>query len=146
MHSTRGDIVNAILIVTYSYAFYTWKHSQYNKDDRTQLFRKLYPSLYSKGLRKGYCVRGELETEQRLQHIDPTLLAIGAFVSRSPGLHNRGPGGSASAGSWFSLLELELSIKTLISNLSDFLSHPGYIIICRHLLPVASQFALNSTR
>ena len=23
--------------------------------------------------RKGYCVRGELETEQRLQHIDPQL-------------------------------------------------------------------------
>ena len=35
----------------------------------------------------------ELETEQRLQHIDPpTVLAITAFLSRSPGLLNRGPG------------------------------------------------------
>ena len=35
----------------------------------------------------------ELETEQRLQHIDPppTLLAITAFLSRSPGLPNWGP-------------------------------------------------------
>ena len=40
----------------------------------------------------------ELEIEQRLQHIDPpTLLAITAFLSRSPGLLNRGPGGPASA-------------------------------------------------
>ena len=45
----------------------------------------------------------ELETEQRLQHIDPlTLLAITAFLSRSPELLNRGPGGPASAGTWFS--------------------------------------------
>ena len=35
----------------------------------------------------------ELESEQRLQHIDlPTLLAITAFLSRSPRLLNRGPG------------------------------------------------------
>ena len=36
----------------------------------------------------------EWETEQRLQHIcpPPTLLAITAFLSRSPGLLNRGPG------------------------------------------------------
>ena len=41
----------------------------------------------------------EFETEQRLQHIDPpTLLAITAFISRSPGLLNRGPGGPASLG------------------------------------------------
>ena len=41
----------------------------------------------------------ELETEQRLQHIDSsTLLAITAFLSRSPGLLNRGPGGPASPG------------------------------------------------
>ena len=34
------------------------KHSQHNKDERTQFFRKTYLSLYSKGLRNGYCVRG----------------------------------------------------------------------------------------
>ena len=45
------------------------KHIQHNKEERMQFFRKIYLSLYSKGL----CVRGELETEQRLQHIDPQL-------------------------------------------------------------------------
>ena len=53
------------------------KHSQHNKDEQTHFFRKIYLSHFirngTKGLRKGYCVRGELETEQRLQHIDPQL-------------------------------------------------------------------------
>ena len=49
----------------------------------------------------------ELETEQRLQHIEPpTLLAITAFLSRSPWLLNRGPRGWTSC-------------------------RRGYIIICR---------------
>ena len=33
-----------------------------------------------------------------LQHIDPTLMALTAFSSRSPGLLNRRPGGPASLG------------------------------------------------
>ena len=42
-----------------------------------------------------------------LQHIKPpTLLATAAFLSRSPGLHNWGPGGPASAGSWSSFQHL----------------------------------------
>ena len=58
-----------------------------------------------------------------LQHIDPTTpLAITAFLSRSIGLLNRGPGGPASAGTWF-------SFQHLLSNCSDFLSHPSYIIV-----------------
>ena len=55
----------------------------------------------------------ELETEQRLQHTDPpNLLAIIAFLSRSPRLLNRGPGGPASAGTWF-------SFQHLLSNSSE---------------------------
>ena len=45
---------------------YMQKHIQHNKDERRHFFRKIYLSLYLKGL----CER-ELETEQRLQHIDP---------------------------------------------------------------------------
>ena len=116
------------------------KHCQHSKDEWTQFFRKIYLWLYSKGLQKGLCVRGELETEQRQQHIDPTLLAIAAFFYRSPGLLNRGPGGPASAGSWLSVLELEQLTSHSDLQLTDFLPHPGYIIII-----VASQFALNST-
>ena len=58
----------------------------------------------------------ELETEQKLQHIDPqTLLAITAFLSRSPGLLNRGPRGPASAGTYF-------SFQHLLSNWSEALN------------------------
>ena len=40
----------------------------------------------------------ELETEQNCNILTPTLMAITAFLSRSPGLLNRGPGGIASLG------------------------------------------------
>ena len=40
--------------------------------NETQSFRKTYLSLYSKGLRKGYCVRGELETEQNCNVLTPS--------------------------------------------------------------------------
>ena len=46
-----------------------------------------------------------------LQHIDPrTLLATAAFLSRSPDLLNWGPGGPASAGTWFSFQHLLFNI------------------------------------
>ena len=78
----------------------------------------------------------ELETEQRLQHIDTrTLLAITAFLSRSPGLLNRGPGGPASAETWFSFqwTDLNLLSPVLYNNLTSTYFRR------------ASQFALNST-
>ena len=40
----------------------------------------------------------ELETEQNYNILTPTQLAITVFLSRSPGLLNRGPGGPASLG------------------------------------------------
>ena len=40
----------------------------------------------------------ELETEQNCNILTPTLLAITAFLSRSPGLLNWGPRGPASLG------------------------------------------------
>ena len=43
----------------------------------------------------------ELETEQNCNIVTPTLLAITAFLSRSPGLLNRGPEGPASLGAGF---------------------------------------------
>ena len=48
----------------------------------------------------------ELETEQDGKILTPTILAITAFLSRSPGLLNRGPRGPASAGCWLSLPHL----------------------------------------
>ena len=43
-------------------------------------------------------MRGELETEQNCNILTPTLMATAAFLSRSPGLLNWGPGGPASLG------------------------------------------------
>ena len=40
----------------------------------------------------------ELETEQNCNILTPTLMAITAFISRSPGLLNRGLWGPASLG------------------------------------------------
>ena len=59
----------------------------------------------------------ELETEQNCNILTPTLLAITAFLSRSPGLLNRGPGGPSSLGAGF--LYRILSPTRLISNWSD---------------------------
>ena len=41
-------------------------------------------------------MRGELEAEQNCNILTPTLMAITVFLSRSPELLNRGPGGPAS--------------------------------------------------
>ena len=43
-------------------------------------------------------MRGQLETEQNCNILTPTLMAITAFLSRSPGLLNQGAGGPASLG------------------------------------------------
>ena len=56
----------------------------------------------------------ELETEQNCNILTPTLLAITAFISRSPELLNRGPGGPASLGAGF--LYCILSLTRLIPN------------------------------
>ena len=61
----------------------------------------------------------ELETEQRLQHITPTLIAITTFLFRSSGLLNRGPGGPASVVTCFSFYHpLSNSSEALNSNCS----------------------------
>ena len=81
---------------------YMQKHIQHIKDERTLFFTKIYLSLYLKGFKrvtKGFTV---WEVSWRLNrtatHWRPTLMAITAFLSRSPGLPNQGPGGPASLG------------------------------------------------
>ena len=100
------------------------KHNYDNKDERTQIFRKIYLSFYSKGLRKVYVWGVSWRLNKDCNILTPTLLAI-AQASQP------GAWGPSLCWVWFSLLELEHWLQTLISNWSDFLSHPGYIIICR---------------
>ena len=47
------------------------KHIQYNKDERTHFFRKIYLSLYSKGLLKVLLCERWVGDWTELQHIDP---------------------------------------------------------------------------
>ena len=105
------------------------EHSQHNKDERTNFFRKIYLSLYSKGLRKGYCVRGDLETEQNCNILTPTLLATAALISRSAGLLNRGLGPSFCWDLVLTARTATTDFKLWSPKLTDFLSHPGYIIV-----------------
>ena len=78
------------------------------------------------GYQKFYCVRGELETEQNCNILTPTLMAITAFLSRSPGLLNRGHGGPASLrhgphSSIFSSTDLNFLSPGLYNNLTTTL-------------------------
>ena len=79
----------------------------------------------------------ELETEQNCHILTPTLLAITAFLSHSPGLLNREP---TLLGAGF--LYRILSPTGLVSKLTDFLSSPSYIIVQRLLLLVGVTIAL----
>ena len=66
----------------------------------------------------------ELETEQNCSILTPTLLAIIAFLSCSPVLLNRGPGGPASMGAGF--------LYHIFSPTDWTSCAPSYIIV-RHL-------------
>ena len=66
----------------------------------------------------------ELETEQNCNILTPTLLAITAFLSCSPGLLNRRPGGPASLGAGFLYCILPPTLPDILSSLS-------YIIVPR---------------
>ena len=70
------------------------KHNDNTIKTSDTVLRKIYLSLYLKGL----CVRGSWRLNRIATYWPPTLLAITAFLSRSPGLLNQGPGGPASLG------------------------------------------------
>ena len=79
----------------------------------------------------------ELETEQNCNILTPTLLAITAFLSRSPGLLNRGPGGPAYLGHvpQSSILSLTRLIPSCNSSIEDLRAHSaGCWLSLPHLL------------
>ena len=66
---------------------------------------------------------GELEAEQNCNILNPTLMALTAFLSRSPGLLNRGPHVPHSSN--FSLLP----VSVIISYSTQPVHGQGYILI-----------------
>ena len=85
----------------------------------------------TKGLRKGYRVRGELENEQRLQHIDPHSSGYSSITFPFSWAAQPGAWGPSLCWVWFPLLELEQLTLNSDLQLTDFLSHPGHIIVWR---------------
>ena len=106
---------------TSTYACRTQRHSE---DERHSSYKNIPLTLFERVV----CER-ELETEQNCNILTPTQLAITAFLSRSPGLLNQGPGGPASLGAGF--LYRILPPTRLIPNWFTSCLRPGYIIVQR---------------
>ena len=85
----------------------------------------------------------ELETEQNCNILTPTLLAITPFLSRSPELLNRGPGGPASLGAGF--LYRILPPTRLIPDWLNFLCTELYNSSTPHFLLVGVTNCTHST-
>ena len=115
------------MYVTYSYADACRNILNTIKTSRHSSLEK-YTSHFiwkgSKGLQKVLSVRGELESEQNCNTLTPppTLLATAAFLSRSPGLLNRGPGGGSLC--WDIVLLPASSLQLIWTS-----CRRGYIII-----------------
>ena len=114
------------------------EHNDTIKTSDTVLYKNIPLTLFEKVV----CER-ELETEQNCNILTPTLLAITAFLSRSPGLLNRGPGGPASLGAGF--LYRILSPTRLIPNWLNFLCTELYNSSTSTFFLWASQFRTHST-
>ena len=89
--------------LTHVVLYVTFRSGQTNDDTirrATRSFRKIYLSLYLKGL----CVRGSWRPNRTATYWPP-LLWPSAFLSCSPGLLNRRPGGRSllGVGCWLSL-------------------------------------------
>ena len=90
------------------------------------VLRKIYLSVYLKGL----YVRGSCRLNRTAKYWPPTLLAIIALLSRSPGLLNRGPHSSI------------FSPTRLIPNWLNFLCTELYNSLTSTFFLWASQIAL----
>ena len=108
-------------------------------------------------------MRDELEAEQNCNILTPTLMALTAFLSRSPGLLNRGLGAHPLRDMFLipaSSLQLQLNFTAQLGawgllvfstasflQMPEFLSSPGLYNCSTYTFFLwASQIALNSTR
>ena len=105
-------------------------------------------------------MRGELETEQNCNILTPTLMAITAFLSRSPELLNQGRGGPTflrhvlipasslqlqllNRGSWGPLCWVLVLSTASYLQLTRTSCAPSYIIILRPLNSTCRQSRLS---
>ena len=113
-------IVTTINNYTYTYACrIIFNTVRTNEDTSLEKYTSYFIGKGSKGILKVFQCERWVRDWTELQHTDPTLMAITAFLSRSPGLLNRWLGGPASLGhgphsSIFSPTELELPVHRVI--------------------------------
>ena len=85
------------------------------------ILKKNIPLTLFERLRKDYerfyCVRGELKAEENCNILTRTLMAITAFLSRSPGLFNWGPSLPGTCSSFQHLLSNWLNFNCSIRGL-----------------------------
>ena len=130
--------LRTIVLLLHSHDHYTYTYTCRNifntiKTSGHSSLEKIYLSLYLKGLRKVFSVRGELETEQNCNILTPTLLAITAFLSHPPGCSTW----SLGAQPFWDMVIIPASSLQLIWTSC----RRGYIIIWRPLFLLwASQF------
>ena len=89
-----------IYIYIYIYIYMLYSHEQLyihmcmqNHNDAIKTSGHSSLEKYTSHFIERVVCERELETEQNCNILTPTLLAITAFLSHSPGLLNRGPGG-----------------------------------------------------
>ena len=136
----------------YSHDHYTYTYTCRNIFNTTRMCEdtvllKNVPLTLFERVRKGYegfsCVRGEFETEENCNILTPSLMAITAFLSRSPGLLNWGPGCPASLGlaphsSIFPPTHLNFLSPWIYNNLMP--THfPAIVTISHSIKPLDSQ-------
>ena len=92
---------------------------------------------------KRFTVRGLLETEQNSNILTPTLIAITAFLFRSPELFNRGPWGPASLGH---VSQSSILSPTRLIQLIELPVHRVIYLFNVHLLLVGVTNRTQSTR
>ena len=84
------------------------------KKDERHFFKKIYLSLFLKGL----CVRGSLRPNRTATYWPPLLWSSALCLFRSQGLLNRRPGGP--------LCWVQLSLPHLVTNGSDLQTQSGF--------------------
>ena len=113
---------------------------QNNKDERLTVVRKIYLSLYLKGL----CVRGSWRRDRTATYCPPHSYAHQRFfpVVQFAQAEARGPSSLLGAGLLYHTLSPTLwSPNSPISKLTDFLSSPSYVIVqsLTHYLPITGH-------
>ena len=100
----RLHLCTGVILYTHNHITYTSTYAcmQNHNDDTIKTSDTVLRKIYLSYSERVVCER-ELETEQNCNILTPTLLAITAFLSRSPGLLNCGPSLSRC---WFSLPHL----------------------------------------